>query len=87
MDVERDYAATPRWDGALARRSTSRTAWDTAGSPGACCARWPAAWSSTAFPVVITPDDNYNHRNHLHIRATLDSRPPLVAAAAPRGPW
>ena len=70
LDVERDYPKDPdRW------RSASR------GDIGGCIGQPPTSGgrvlrslacqlrSHSVFRIIITPDDNYDHRNHLHIEA------------------
>jgi len=33
-----------------------------------------------AYRVILTPDDNYDHRNHFHIETYRDRAGPLLSA-------
>jgi hypothetical protein len=83
LEVERDYPRDPaRWRG-------------TPSEAIAACIGGPASLqgqllrtlacelrSDPAFHLVITPDDNYDHRNHLHLEA-YPSRSLYSATPAP----
>jgi hypothetical protein len=84
LDVERDYARDPgRW------QATRR-------DPGACVGAPPTPQGrllrtlacelrgQPAIGLLLGPDDNHDHRNHLHIEARPGGAAPLLSAGGQR---
>ena len=87
LDVQRDYPKEPgRW-GAAGR---SRNDVDTCvGDPPAASGRLLRTLacqlrSDPVFALVMGPDDNYDHRNHLHLEAHIDGPRELLSGTRSR---
>jgi hypothetical protein len=89
LDVERDYAKDPgRWRGGDRGRSTGRCVGEPIRPEGrllravACGLR-----TQRDLRLVLTPDDNYDHRHHLHIEAYPGRSRELLSGRSPSLHW
>jgi hypothetical protein len=82
LDVQRDYPKDGgRW--AAASRSRGQVA-TCVGDPPTAAGRLLRTLacdlrSDPVLALVMGPDDNYDHRNHLHLEAHLDGPPDLLS--------
>ncbi len=87
LDVQRDYPKEPgRWHAAgRSRNNVGHCVGEPATAAGrllrtlACQLR-----SDPVYALVIGPDDNYDHRNHLHLEAHIDGPPELLSGTRSR---
>jgi hypothetical protein len=87
LDVERDYPKEPgRWYAAGRSRGDVETCVGDPATAGGRLLRTLACRlrSDPVFALVIGPDDNYDHRNHLHLEAHLDGPPELLSGTRSR---
>jgi hypothetical protein len=87
LDVERDYPKEPgRWHAAGGSR---RDVGSCVGDPPAAAGRLLRTLAcqlraDPTFALVMGPDDNYDHRNHLHLEAHPDGAPELLSGTRSR---
>ncbi len=85
LDVEREYAHDrDRWPSyGRGVRSVSGCVGAPATEPGRLLRTLACRLASRdTFHLIITPDDNYDHRNHLHLEAYPGRSPELMSARA-----
>jgi hypothetical protein len=90
LDVERDFAkGAGQWQGTGPGRGRGalETCVGTPATPAGHTLRTIACRLTMhpAFNVILTPDDNYDHRNHFHIESYASRSSPLVGERSDRG--